>query len=170
MSNLIHDAVTRGLTVEDPSNPGIEKIEDVSALTASRTITYPDFDVNLGYLNQDVTIGSSPILRLRTGAPPTNTSDADTGTVIAVMYLPITWMTSGSSGAISMVGDWYDSAADNAGEIGHFRIYDSGDTTCHFQGTVTESGGGGDMIVDESTVAVAQKVEITSFTLNDPNG
>lgn len=115
------------------------------------------------------TIGTSAVLRLRTGAAPANCGTADSGTVVATMTLPSDWMAAASGGAKALSGTWQDASADNAGTVAHFRIYDSGGSTCHIQGTVTITGGGGDMTLDNNVLAAAQQVTITSFTLTDGN-
>lgn len=113
----------------------------------------------------ETTIGTSAILRLRTGAAPANCAAADTGTVVATMSLPSDWLANASGGSKSLSGTWQDLSADAAGTAAHFRIYDSTGTTCHIQGTVTISGGGGDMTLDNNVLALAQSVTITSFTI-----
>ena len=42
---------------------------------------------------------------------------------------------------------------------------DSTDTTCHIQGTVTITGGGGDLTMDNNVLASGQTVNQNSFTL-----
>jgi hypothetical protein len=69
-----------------------------------------------------------------------------------------------------MSGSWADNSADAAGTAGHFRVYDSGGSTCHWQGSITASGGGGDMTIDNIIFAAGQAFTITSFTLTDNNG
>lgn len=109
-------------------------------------------------------IGTAPILELRSGAPPANCAAADSGTLLAQMTLPSDWMTGAASGSKSLSGTWQDLSANNAGTAGHFRIKDSTGTTCHDQGTVTITGGGGDMTLDNNVLAAGQQVTITSFT------
>lgn len=116
------------------------------------------------------TIGTTPILRIRTGAPPADCATADSGTVLATLNLPSDWMAAASGGSKAKSGTWQDASADAAGTAAHFRIYNSGDTVCHMQGTVTGSGGGGDMEVDNTSFAVGQQFTITAFTLTDGNG
>lgn len=117
----------------------------------------------------ETTIGTSPILRLRTGAPPANCAAADSGTVVATMTLPSDWLSASSSGTKSKSGTWQDTDADAAGTIAHFRLYDSAGTTCHAQGTVTITGGGGDMTVDNPVVEQHQQITITSWSLTEGN-
>lgn len=115
------------------------------------------------------TIGTSPVLRIRTGAAPANCAGADTGTVLATMTLPSDWLAAASGGSKSLLGTWQDASADATGTAAHFRIYDSTGTTCHIQGTVTASGGGGDLTLDNTSIAAGQLVSITSFTLTAGN-
>lgn len=114
-------------------------------------------------------IGTSAILKLRTGAPPANCAAADTGTVLATLNLPADWMAAAASGSKAKSGTWEDLSADNAGTVAHFRVYDSGGATCHIQGTVTITGGGGDMTIDNDVIAAGQKITVTTFTLTDGN-
>jgi hypothetical protein len=115
------------------------------------------------------TIGTSAILKIRTGAAPADCATADSGTVLATLSLPSDWMAAASSGSKAKSGTWQDASADNTGTAAHFRIYDSGGTTCGIQGTVTATGGGGDMTLDNTSIASAQQITITGFTLTDGN-
>lgn len=117
----------------------------------------------------ETTVGASAIMRIRTGAPPANCAAADSGTVLATINLPSDWMSAASSGSKAKLGTWQDASADNTGTAGHFRIYDSGGSTCHMQGTVTATGGGGDITVDSTSIAATQSVTVTGFTLTGGN-
>ena len=74
-----------------------------------------------------------------------------------------------SSGSKAKSGTWEDTSADAAGTAAHFRIYASDGTTCHAQGTITATGGGGDMTLDNTSIASGQVITITSFTLTAGN-
>ena len=117
----------------------------------------------------ETAIGTAPILKIRTGAAPANCAAADSGTVLATLTLPSDWLAAAASGSKALLGTWQDAGADAAGTAAHFRIYDSGGSTCHVQGTVTATGGGGDMTIDNAVLAVAQQVNVTGFTLSDAN-
>lgn len=117
----------------------------------------------------ETAVGTSAVLKIRTGAPPTNISDSDSGTVLATLSLPSDWMAAASGGAKALSGTWSDAAADADGTAGHFRIYASNGTTQHIQGTVTASGGGGDMIINNTSITTGGVVSVTSFTLTDGN-
>lgn len=113
--------------------------------------------------------GASPVLRIRTGSPPANCAAARTGTVLATVTLPSDWMAAAASGAKAKSGTWQDASTDATGTAGHFEIMDSGLTTCHHQGTVTATGGGGDMTVDNTSFTSGQQFEVTSFSWTAPN-
>ena len=67
------------------------------------------------------------------------------------------------------LGTWEDASADATGTAAHFRLYASDGTTCHMQGTVTVTGGGGDMTLDNVSITSGQTITITSFTLTAGN-
>lgn len=117
----------------------------------------------------ETTIGTTPILRIRTGSPPANCAATRSGTVLASATLPSDWMAAASGGTKALSGSWTDSSADNTGTAGHFEIMDSGGTVCHMQGTVTATGGGGDMTVDSTSFTAGQSFTVTSFALTAGN-
>lgn len=114
-------------------------------------------------------IGVSGVLKIRSGAAPANCAAADSGTVLATVNLPSDWMSAASGGAKAKSGTWDDASADAAGTAGHFRLYASDGTTCGLQGTVTATGGGGDLTVDNVIFAAGQAFSITTFSLTDAN-
>jgi hypothetical protein len=116
----------------------------------------------------ETAIGASAVLKIRTGAAP-GIANADSGTVLATLSLPSDWMAAASSGSKAKSGTWEDASADDTGTAAHFRIYASDGTTQHIEGTVTVTGGGGDMTLDNVSIAAAQTVTITSFTLTAGN-
>jgi len=117
----------------------------------------------------ETTISTAPVLRIRTGAAPANCAAARTGTVLATLTLPSDWLAAAASGSKALAGTWQDTSADAAGTAAHFEIMDSGVATCHMQGTVTATSGGGDMEVDNTTFAAGQQFDVTTFTLTDGN-
>lgn len=113
----------------------------------------------------ETAIGTSAVLKIRSGSAPATVATADSGTVLATLNLPSDWLAAASSGSKSKSGTWEDTSADATGTAAHFRIYASDGTTAHIQGTVTATGGGGDMQLDNVSIASGQAVTITSFTL-----
>jgi len=117
----------------------------------------------------ETVIGTSAVLKIRTGAPPADVATADSGTVLATLSLPSDWMAAAAAGAKAKTGTWEDLSADSAGTAAHFRLYASDGTTCHAQGTVTATGGGGDLTVDNAVFAAGQAFTITGFTITAGN-
>jgi hypothetical protein len=115
-------------------------------------------------------ISTTPKLRVYSGTAPTNPVDAATGTLLADVILPSDWLAAAASGTKAKSGTWADSSADGTGTAGYFRIWDSAGTTCHIQGTVTITGGGGDMTFDSLSFTAGQSFTVTAFTLTAGNG
>lgn len=112
--------------------------------------------------------GPSARLRIYTGAQPANCAAAASGTLLVDTTLPSDWMAAASGGTKALLGSW-SSAAVGTGSAGHYRIWDSAAATCHVQGSVTATGGGGDMTVDNVSIATGQTVNCTSYSLTDAN-
>ena len=117
----------------------------------------------------ETTVGVSALMRILSGSPPVNCGTADSGTILATINLPSDWMAAAASGSKAKSGTWQDLSADITGTAGYFRLYDSTGTTCHMQGTVTASGGGGDMIVSSTSFTAGQSFTVNTFTLTDSN-
>jgi hypothetical protein len=113
----------------------------------------------------ETAIGTSAVIKIRSGSAPATCATADSGTVLATFSLASDWASNASGGSKSLSSTpLTDSSADNTGTAGHFRIYASDGTTCHAQGTVTATGGGGDMTIDNTSIASGQVVNITSLS------
>lgn len=117
----------------------------------------------------ETTISTAAVLKIRTGTKPATCATADSGDVLATLSLPSDWMSAASNGTKSKSGSWEDTSADDTGTAGHFRIYASDGTTCHMQGSLTVTGGGGDMTVDSVSFTAGQSFEVTSFSITDNN-
>ena len=117
----------------------------------------------------ETTIGTTPILTIRSGAQPANCAAANSGTVLATVNLPSDWEAAASSGSKTLLGTWQDVSADATGTAAHFRIHDSTGTTCHMQGSITLTSGGGDMELDNTSLTAGQQFTVTSFTITDGN-
>jgi hypothetical protein len=113
----------------------------------------------------ETAIGTAAVMKIRSGSVPATCATADSGTVLATLNLPSDWLAAASGGTKAKSGTWSDTSADNSGTAAHFRVYASDGTTCHIQGSVTVTGGGGDMTLDSVSITAAQIVTITGFTL-----
>lgn len=116
-------------------------------------------------------VGTAAKLQIRTGDKPANCAAADVGDLIAEITLPATWLTTASgTGAVAKAGTWSGAAAlAGTNTAGHFRIKDNGLAACHLQGSITATGGGGDMELDAVSVAQGQVVTVTAFTITRGN-
>ncbi len=117
----------------------------------------------------ETTVGTSARLKIKSGSAPASCASADTGTVLADITCPSDWLADAASGSKPKLGTWEDASADATGTAAHFRLYASDGTTCHMQGTVTVTGGGGDMTLDNVSITSGQTITITSFTLTAGN-
>ena len=117
----------------------------------------------------ETTIGTDAILKIRTGAQPADVATADSGTALATLQLPSDWMAAAASGVKAKSGTWEDLSADATGIAAHFRVYASDGTTAHIQGSVTATGGGGQMTVANTTFATGQPVTVTTFSITAGN-
>jgi len=117
----------------------------------------------------ETTVGVSPILKIKSGTVPATCATADAGTVLATLSLPSDFMAAASGGVKAKSGIWEDASADATGTAAHFRVYATDGTTCHAQGTVTVTGGGGDMTVNNTSIAATQPFTITTFSFTCGN-
>jgi hypothetical protein len=118
------------------------------------------------------TTGASARLHLYSGSVPANCAAAATGSLLVNMALPSDWMAAAASGSKAKLGTWSGTglAAAGTGTVaGYFRIVDSAGTTTHMQGTVTISGGGGDMTLDNPNIAQNQVVTVNTFSVTAGN-
>lgn len=120
----------------------------------------------------ETAVGAAPILRIYdlTAGAPANCAAAITATLLVEMTLPSDWMAAASGGTKAKSGTWEDASANGTGTADFWRIYASDGTTCHAQGTVTATGGGGDLTLANTSITSGQgPVTITGFTLTEAN-
>lgn len=104
--------------------------------------------------------GVSALLKIYSGAQPANCAAADPTGLLVTITLPSDWMGAGSGGVVSKLGTW-SATASATGTAASFRIKDSGDTTCHMQGSVGQ--GTGDLQLDNTSIASGQTVTVSTF-------
>jgi hypothetical protein len=117
----------------------------------------------------ETAIGTAAVVKIFTGSQPANTGAANSGTELVSYTLASDWAAAASSGSKSFSNTPISGTAGNTGTAGHYRVYASDGTTCHMQGSVTATGGGGDMTVDNTSIANGQAVNITSWSITDGN-
>lgn len=113
------------------------------------------------------TIGTAGKLLLYTGAVPATCATAASGTLLATLTLPTTYINAASSGSSTIAGGPWTGTASAAGTAGYFRLTDTAGTAVGIQGTVGQ--GTGDMSFDNATFTVGQNIQITAFTSTDGN-
>jgi len=114
------------------------------------------------------TIGTAAHLVFYTGAQPANCAAAAPTGVLVDMSLPSAYLTAAAAGSKSLVGTW-SGVASGAGVAASWRLYDTAEANCHAQGTVTATGLGGDLTLDNTNINTAQTVSMANFTLTDGN-
>lgn len=116
------------------------------------------------------TVSTGGHLAIFTGSPPANCATSTTGSTLVDITLPATFMSAASGGSAAKTGTWSVTAS-GTGTAGYWRIFSSATLTgaCVLQGTVTATGGGGDMTLDNIIIASGQTVTINSFTVTAGN-
>lgn len=107
------------------------------------------------------TTGSSGTLLILTGSVPATCATAQSGSLLATITLPTTFLTS-SGGSTTIAGTWSTSAT-GTGTAGYFRILDVS-SNCVVQGNVTS-----DLVLNNTSIASGQTVTVTTFTVTAAN-
>ena len=118
----------------------------------------------------DAIIGASPVMEVFDGSIPDHCATADAGTKIAEGTLPADILGDASSGVKSKAGTWSVTGIAAAGTgtaMDYFRVKRASDSLVLWQGTITATGGGGDITVDNVSIANTQVVTLTSYTLSN---
>jgi hypothetical protein len=101
------------------------------------------------------------VLRLFSGAVPANCAAADPSGLLASGTLPAV-AAAAAAGVVTKSGTW-NFTGSAAGNAATFRIYEAGGTVCVHQGTVTATGGGGDMTLDNVNIAISQAGSVGTY-------
>jgi len=104
-------------------------------------------------------------LAIRTGVAPTNTTDADSGTLLATLTMSDPAFGAAASGTATAAAITSDTNIDATGTAAHFRLKNS-DAVTIIQGTVGTSGS--DINFDSVSFIAGGTAAITSLTLTQP--
>lgn len=116
------------------------------------------------------------VLEIRSGAQPLTADLAPTGTILASITLPNpAFSATASPGATTAkAGTWQDLSADATGTAGYFRFRAAGDagttnnTDRRIDGAITITGGGGEIELQNLSLAIGQQVTVTTATFTQP--
>jgi hypothetical protein len=112
--------------------------------------------------------GSGPgTLVIFGSACPDDADDADSGTTLAVLTFSDPAFGSAVAGVATANAITADSSANATGTALCFRAKDS-DANVVFQGAITTSGGGGQIVLSSTSITSGQSVSITSLTYTQP--
>lgn len=108
------------------------------------------------------------VINIRTGTQPASADSAATGTLLASFTLNDPSFGLAASGIATLdVTPAISTTGLAAGDAGWFRITDSTGATV-VDGSVSLSGGGGDLIMSTLTVSVGLTLQLTSGTITAP--
>ena len=109
-------------------------------------------------------LGAGSIIEIRSGAKPATPETAASGTLLASITISGSWtstlgvLTAADPGAVSPAA---------SGTAGHVRVKQSGGTAV-LDGTVTATGGGGDLQLGSTTITTGVPVDLGVPTITIP--
>ncbi len=118
----------------------------------------------------ETAIGTSAKLKVYSGSVPANCAAGTTGTLLVEWDLASDWAANASGGTkgLNSLPISVTAVGGAPTDAGYYRIFDSAGTTCHEQGTVTVTGGGGDLTCDNVSVSSGQTIILTGFAKTAP--
>lgn len=113
------------------------------------------------------------VVEIRTGSQPASANDAATGTLLVTITLNDPAFGAGGASVAGRADADVDPVPTGTGvadgTAGWARCKDSAGTTC-FDGSVSESGGGGDFIISTDAISTGLTVRLLSGSLTQPAG
>lgn len=115
-----------------------------------------------------IDVGGAGSIKVYTGSQPADADSTPAGTLLVTITLAATAFGSASAaGTATLASTPRTGTAVAAGTAGCFEVVSGGGLKV-FQGTVTATGGGGDITLDNTSIAVSQVVNIGSLTYTQP--
>jgi hypothetical protein len=109
---------------------------------------------------------STAVFEIRTGAPP-GSANAASGTLLWTFTIASGWAAaSGASQSLASVP--LTANASGTGTAGYYRLKNAADTR-RVEGTITVTGGGGDLTFDSVSFTSGQSFSLTGYTFNITN-
>ena len=112
-------------------------------------------------------IGNAGLLRIYSGSAPANVAAAPTGTLLAELTMATPFAPGAVAGVLTPGAITQDSGADATETAGYFRMLTSGGTAV-LQGTVTATGGGGDLTLSTTSIVAGVPVLVTGGVITAP--
>ena len=109
-------------------------------------------------------IGASAVIEIRSGAKPATPETAASGTLLVSVTISGSFT---STGGVLTAADPASASPAASGTAGYFRIKTSGGTA-KLDGTVTATGGGGDMQLGSTTITTGVPVDLGVPTITVP--
>jgi hypothetical protein len=109
-------------------------------------------------------------IEIRSGSQPATVNTAASGTLLGTLTLSDPAFgnaTTASPSVATASAITSDSSADATGTAGWFRGYDSTGTAV-IDGSVTATGGGGDLTLDSVSIVAGGVIAISSWTVSHP--
>jgi hypothetical protein len=109
-------------------------------------------------------------IEIRTGSQPATVATAASGTLLGTLTLSDPAFgnaTTASPSVATASAITSDTNADATGTAGWFRAYDSAGTAI-IDGSVTATGGGGDLTLDSTSIIAGGTIAMTSWTISMP--
>lgn len=109
-------------------------------------------------------IGASATIEIRSGTKPATPETAASGTLLATVAISGSFS---STGGVLTAADPASVAPAASGTAGYFRLKKSGGTAV-LDGTVTATGGGGDMQLGSTTITTGVNIDLGVPTITVP--
>lgn len=104
-------------------------------------------------------------IEIRTGSQPATANTAATGTLLGTLTCSDPAFGAAASGTATASTITGDSSADATGTAGWFRAYDSTGAAV-IDGSITATGGGGDLQLSSVSIVAGGTINITSWTVS----
>lgn len=134
--------------------------QSVAAAACNAVVDSLDAGVGAGYIE------------IRTGAQPASPDAAATGTLLGTLTLSdpaFGAATTANPSVATASAITSDTTADASGTAGWFRAYDSA-ASAVIDGSITGTGGGGDMELDDVNIVAGGTIAVSSWTVSMPTG
>lgn len=113
-------------------------------------------------------VGGAGSLKIYTGSQPADADSTPAGTLLVTIALAATaFGSANSSGQAALASTPRTGTAVATGTAGCFEVVSGGGSKV-MQGSVTATGGGGDLTLDNTSIANGQTVNISSLTYTQP--